>query len=205
MSTQSPYEALPASKRRWLILRAALRALATAAVLVALYHLLPLDRTTGVALAIDLVVGLTVLVVIVAWQVRGIIKADYPRVRTIEAIFVAAPVYLILFASAYFLMASGSSASFGQPLTRTDALYFGTSVFSTVGFGDIAAKSQTARVMVMVQMIADLVFLGLGLKVLVGAAQLGVQRRSTEGGDDQEGSSGSSGAGASASMPGNGA
>jgi hypothetical protein len=28
------------------------------------------------------------------------------------------------------------------PLTRTDALYFSVTVFSTVGFGDITAKSQ---------------------------------------------------------------
>ena len=179
MSVESAYEELPASKRRQLIIRAGLRALATAVVLVALFYVLPLDRTTSLAVAIDLVVGLTALVVIVAWQVRGIMGARYPRAKMIEAVFVAAPLYLVLFASAYFLMASASSGSFGQPLTRTDALYFGTTVFTTVGFGDISAKSQVARVVVTIQMVVDLVFLGVGLKLLVGAAQQSVRRRTT--------------------------
>jgi hypothetical protein len=32
--------------------------------------------------------------------------------------------FLVLFASTYFLMERASAASFTQPLTRTDALYF---------------------------------------------------------------------------------
>jgi hypothetical protein len=34
-------------------------------------------------------------------------------------------------------MERASAASFTEPLTRTDALYFSVTVFSTVGFGDI--------------------------------------------------------------------
>jgi voltage-gated potassium channel len=183
VSTESRYDELSTSKRRLLVLGAALRAVATAIVLVALYYVLPLDRTTGAAVAINLIVGLAALGVVVAWQVRGILRARYPRVKMIEAVFVATPLYLVLFAPAYVLMAIASSANFGHPLTRTDALYFSTTVFSTVGFGDIAAKSQAARLMVTVQMIGDLVFIGLGLKVLLGAAQAGVQRRSAHAGE----------------------
>ena len=51
------------------------------------------------------------------------------------------PLFLLLFASTYFLMERASAASFTQPLTRTDALYFTVTVFSTVGFGDISPKS----------------------------------------------------------------
>ena len=46
------------------------------------------------------------------------------------------------------------AASFTEPLTRADALYFTVTVFSTVGFGDITAKSETARVVLIVQMLA---------------------------------------------------
>jgi hypothetical protein len=46
---------------------------------------------------------------------------------------------------------------FAGPLTRTDALYFTVTVFPTVGFGDITARSETARIVVTGQMIADLV------------------------------------------------
>jgi voltage-gated potassium channel len=58
-------------------------------------------------------------------------------------------------------------------LTRTDSLYFTVTVFATVGFGDIAATSQVARVAVIAQMILDLLLLGLVVKVFVGAVEIG--------------------------------
>jgi voltage-gated potassium channel len=90
---------------------------------------------------------------------------------------------LLLFASTYFVMERASAASFTQPLTRTDALYFTVTVFSTVGFGDITAKSETARAVLIAQMAADLALLGAGIRVLLGAVQRGRERR-PETGDD---------------------
>ena len=55
-------------------------------------------------------------------------------------------------------------------------------VFTTVGFGDITAKSETARVVLIVQMLADLALLGAGARVLLGAVRRGQQRRSDPGG-----------------------
>ena len=93
------------------------------------------------------------------------------------------PFYLLLFASTYFVMERASAANFTQPLTRTDALYFSVSVFSTVGFGDIAPKSEAARVLLIVQMLGDLAFLGAGARVLLGAVRRGQERTSGAGGD----------------------
>jgi hypothetical protein len=67
-------------------------------------------------------------------------------------------------------------------LTRTDALYFTVTVFSTVGFGDIAPKSEVARVVLIVQMLGDLAVLGAGIRILLGAVQRGRQRPGTGGG-----------------------
>ena len=75
-----------------------------------------------------------------------------------------------------------SANNFGGPLTHTDGLYFTVTVFSTVGFGDITAKSQTARLVVTGQMLADLIVLGLAIKVIVGAVHRGRQRRAGPGG-----------------------
>ena len=66
-------------------------------------------------------------------------------------------------------MDSISTGAFSQPLTRTDALYFTVTVFSTVGFGDITAKAESARLVVTGQMIADLIVLGVAIKIIVGA------------------------------------
>jgi voltage-gated potassium channel len=67
--------------------------------------------------------------------------------------------------------------SFSSPLTRTDALYFTVTVFSTVGFGDITAKTEAARLVVTGQMIADLLILGVGIKVILGAITRGERQR----------------------------
>jgi voltage-gated potassium channel len=42
-------------------------------------------------------------------------------------------------------------------------------VFSSVGFGDITAKTQLARLVAIGQTIADLVILGVAIKVVLGA------------------------------------
>ena len=64
-------------------------------------------------------------------------------------------------------------------LTRTDSLYFTVTIFATVGFGDITATSQVARVVVIAQMLLDLLVLGLVVKVFVGAVEIGRGPRST--------------------------
>jgi voltage-gated potassium channel len=59
-------------------------------------------------------------------------------------------------------MATVSASNFGEKLTHTDALYFTVTVFTTVGFGDITAKSEGARLLVTGQMATGLIILGIG-------------------------------------------
>ena len=172
----SPAAALGAAKRRRLTALALLRSLATAVVLVALYYLLPLDRIPSIPLGWLLAIGLVILLAVSSWQVRSIISAKHPAVRAIGALATTVPLFLLLFAATYFLMAKASPASFTDHLTRTDALYFTVTTFSTVGYGDITAVSESARLVVIVQMILDLLALGLGIRVFTGAVQRGRQR-----------------------------
>src|SRR6266480_3626434 len=176
-----PNQELPPTKRRRLIVRAVLRGLLVTTVLVVLYYLLPLDRPLDTGTAIRLLIGLLVFVLVTVWQVRAIAGSRFPGLRAAEALGVIVPLYLLLFASTYYLMERASAANFTQPLTRTDALYFSVTVFTTVGFGDIAAKSETARVVLIVQMLGDLALLGAGARVLLGAVRRGRERRSDTG------------------------
>ena len=113
-----------------------------------------------------------------SWQVRAITRNAHPAVRAIEALATTAPLFLLLFAVSYYLLAQDDPASFSTgTLTRTDALYFTVTVFATVGFGDISPTSQIARRLVTAQMILDLVVLGLGIRIFVGAVQRGRQRQ----------------------------
>ena len=158
-----------------------LRGVLVTTALVVLYYELPLDRPWGSETAIRLLIGLLVFAGVTVWQVRTIGGSRYPGLRAAEALGLIIPLYLLLFASTYFVMERASAANFTQPLTRTDALYFSVTVFSTVGFGDIAAKSETARVVLIVQMLADLALLSTGARVLLGAVRRGQQRRSGTG------------------------
>jgi voltage-gated potassium channel Kch len=65
-----------------------------------------------------------------------------------------------------------------ETLTRTDSLYFTVTIFATVGFGDISPASEAARILVMAQMILDLIVLGLGIRIFVGAIEVGRQKTS---------------------------
>jgi voltage-gated potassium channel len=176
--TGGRYQDLPPAKRRRVIAGAVVRSVLIAAVLVVLYYVLPLDRPWDSDTAVRLVIGLLVVAGVVTWGVKIIAGSRYPGVRAAEALALALPFFLLLFASTYFVMERASAASFTQPLTRTDALYFTVTVFTTVGFGDITAKSETARVVLIVQMLGDLVLLGAGARVLLGAVQHSRERRS---------------------------
>jgi voltage-gated potassium channel len=166
---------LPSARRRRRTLLGVLRSLATTVVLVVLYYVLPLDHVTNVP--VTLAVGLVVLAVATALQLQMIARSAFPAVRAIEALATTVPLFLLLFASVYVVMAEASPENFSaHTLTRTDALYFTVTVFSTVGFGDITAASQSARLVVTVQMLLDLAALGLVVRAFVSAVQLARQQ-----------------------------
>ncbi len=62
-------------------------------------------------------------------------------------------------------------------------MYFSSTVFTTVGFGDITAKTEAARLVVTVQMWLDLVFLGLVVRLVVNAVKFNQQRRAVDTSD----------------------
>lgn len=170
---QPPTERLSARRRSWLITRGLIRAAATTALMVLLYYTLPLDRRTHSYLILALVLGIVLLVVTIGWQVRTIVRAAHPAIRATQALATTVPLFLLVFAWSYLILAVQDSATFSEPLSRTDALYFTVSVFATVGFGDITPQSQTVRLIVTAQMLLDLVVLGVGIKVILGAVQRG--------------------------------
>jgi hypothetical protein len=154
------------------------RSVLTVTALIVLYYLLPLDRKIDAGSGAGLAVGLLVFATVIIIQVQQIARSDYPRLRAVESVATSLLLFLLTFATAYFVLARGQSAAFTEPLTRTDALYFTITVFSTVGFGDITPVTEVARVTVMIQMLGDLITVGLIARVFVGAITAGLQRRS---------------------------
>jgi hypothetical protein len=166
---------------RRLVTGGLLRALATTIVLVVLYYVSPLDHVEFIPLPVSLIILLVVLLGVVAWQVHAIPRAAHPGVRAVEALAATVPLFLLLFAATYFLMSLDDPANFtAEPLTRTDTLYMTITIFSTVGFGDISAASQSARLVVSLQMLLDLLVLGLGIRVFTSAVQRGRERQTPD-------------------------
>jgi voltage-gated potassium channel len=180
--TAAPSGTRRSRQRQWVVVLATLRTVATIAVVVTLYFLLPMDRSMDDAAAAGLALGVLALVAIVALQVWTISRSKHPTARGIEALALTIPLYVLLFATTYYLMARAQPTAFSAPISRTDAMYFSSTVFTTVGFGDITAKSETARVIVTLRMMLDLVALGLAVRLVLNAVKLGQQRHAPDGG-----------------------
>ena len=134
--------------RRRYALTALLRSFLVSIVVVAAYFLLPMTSATRGSAILILVGGLTALVLVLAWHIRLILVGPYPAARAASALVVTVPLFLIVFATIYYLMGVADEEVWSEPLTRMDALYFTVTVFATVGFGDVTAVSQGARALI---------------------------------------------------------
>jgi voltage-gated potassium channel len=204
-----PGDAVPGRRERLLtaprrrVLWALLRASLTSAVLVVLYFKLPLTGAVSASTLALLAAGLAVFAAVITWQVRAILRSRYPALRAIEALAAAVPLFLLVFAAAYVKLADAQPQAFSEPLSRTDALYFTITVFSTVGFGDITPVADAARVTTMVQMLGDLVVVGLVLRLMLNAVKAGRERQAAGPAGLAESSDRDDGGRASATYPAN--
>ena len=164
-------------QRRRLFLLVLVRVLAQATLMVVLYYVVPLDRLGSLPIGVPLASGALILAGTSVWQIRAILGSPRPTIRAIEAFSAWVPLYLIMFASGYYVLARDDLTNFSSHvLTRTDSLYYTVTVFTTVGFGDITATSQTARLVVTLQMILNLIVLGLGVRLITGAVRVSKAR-----------------------------
>ncbi|MEV8535760.1 potassium channel family protein [Streptomyces sp. NPDC051211] len=168
-----------ARQRRRALMGHALRSAASVVLLTAWFYLAPLDRGFGVVTVALLVLGMVLFGWLVVWQTSAITRAQYPRLRALEALATAVPLFLVLFSATYFVLAQEVPESFSEPLSRTDALYFTVTVFATVGLGDVVPTTEAGRALTTVQMVADLIVVGVIAKVLFGAVEIGIRRRET--------------------------
>jgi voltage-gated potassium channel len=153
------------------LLGMAVRIVAYAIALFVLYALAPLGHRKNGFIAVELVLSLVALGIVVAWQVRAIVRSPYPRLQAMQAVAISVPLLIVAFAGTYVELAQASPESFTEPIDRIDGVYFTVTVLATVGFGDIAPVSATARLVVTVQMVADLTLVGFIAKVVLNAVQ----------------------------------
>jgi voltage-gated potassium channel len=170
----------PGNPGRRPLLLGVVRTLFTTTGLLTVYFLLPLDRAFTAGTVVALAAGMLAVGLLVAWQVRLILRAPHPALRAVEGIALSLPLFLLLFATAYVQLSATDPHAFTEPLDRVDGVYFVVTVFATVGFGDISPVSTVARLLTTVHMVGDLVLIGLVLRVFLAAVNR--RRRATEPG-----------------------
>lgn len=184
--SEPPLGLAPSVQRpTWAVaLLAALRIVLTLVVLTAAYFLLPTERADGSPDVWWLIVQLGIFGAVASLQLPAIIRSSHPVARAVEAVALSLPLFLIIFARIYLTTSLADPSAFNESLNRTAALYFSVTVFATVGFGDIVAESEGARLLVTLQMLLNLVVLGAGIRLLASAARRGVARRQSMAADE---------------------
>jgi hypothetical protein len=147
------------------------RSVLGAGALFATFALAPFDPSEHSALGLRLAASVLVPAVVLTLQILSVARSPYPWLRAVEAVAISFPLLIFLFASTYYAMDLANPDSFNEAITRTDAIYLTVTIFATVGFGDIVATSQLARIGVTIQMIADMVLIGFIARVLLGTIQ----------------------------------
>jgi voltage-gated potassium channel len=161
-------------QRRHVVIGTLIEVTLTWALLFGIYYLIPFtDRTSGEAL-VRLMLGIAAFIVVLAWHVRRITRADLPGLRAVQALGVTIPLFLVIFAILYLSLSQASTTRFSEPLNHTGALYLAITVFSTVGFGDITPKGDLARIATSIQMLLDLVVIGAVVRLITTAAKTGL-------------------------------
>lgn len=155
--------------------------------MVLFYYLVPVGYLPSgadlVGVAIGMLAGLAGLVYVSVRQLRVLMRTEpgAPGVR-LDVLALAVVVIVPLFALGYYAISLIDATEFADLSTRTDALYFAVATLATVGFGDVHADGQVARLLVTLQMLVDLVFVALLVSVMgteIGA-RAGRRRLTTE-------------------------
>jgi voltage-gated potassium channel len=139
-----------------------------------IYYTVPLPRDSQPAVLqfVLLGVALALLCLVLVHQVRRQLRAgEAASVRVQSVVGLLLPL-VTLFAIVYFVLAD----QFVGIENRTDALYFSVVTLGTVGYGDVHPVGEAARAVTMVQIVLDLVVVGVLVSVTTARARARVGR-----------------------------
>jgi voltage-gated potassium channel len=165
------YRSLRGSTRRTLAVVAA-----TVAGGLAVYAVAPMQGPRAWLGLLLCAAALATIVPLTVWRARALRNSDRPVLEAIETLVLLFTLLLLGFASGYVVLSQQADQLAGVH-TKIDALYFTLTTLSTVGFGDVHAIGQTARVVVSVQILFNLVFLAVAVRLLAAVARERVTQR----------------------------
>jgi voltage-gated potassium channel len=165
--------------RRWLRMAAVL------VVVLVFYFTVPVSfevRASDVVQLVISILALALLAVAVLSQVRH--QLTDPG-RHVDGLVVALMIAVLGFALGFYVMEQRDPAQIAGLETRLDSLYFTMTTLLTIGYGDIHAVGQTARVLVLMQMVFNVVIVTTAATTLTTRirtrAAVAAETRRTEG------------------------
>jgi hypothetical protein len=172
------FEAAAAEERipRRLLVAAVMRVLGVVACVLVGYFLIPVEGAEVLA-GLLACVGIVVILVVFARQISRVSRSRRPVLAAVEALVLVFGLFLCFFSLLYVSISSGDTGAFTQDVDKVAGIYFATTVLTTVGFGDISPVSDTARVLVTLQMVLGMVLIGTAFKALGFSAKRAVTSR----------------------------
>ena len=148
---------------------------------IATYYAVPVEKEGG-----DLLTG--VLFTLAGASVLGWAIAGQVRRHLVQGEDVGLPALVTLlsgvvavFAMGYYSLALSRPGQMVGLETKTDSLYFTMQMLTTIGLGDVHAAGQVARVLALVQMVFDLVFVAAAGSLLAGSMRERMRKQGDAG------------------------
>jgi len=165
------------------------RSIAGLVAVLVLYFAVPIDGSKSpVRLALD--IGVTIM----AMGVVGLVTVrEFRRMQLGEALkfngaqlLVVLELVLVVFSLTYFSLALHGTNQMAGLHTRIDALYFTATTIATVGYGDIHSIGQLARVINTIQLVFDILFLAVFVRLISTAASQHQAKVAEQRADERE-------------------
>ncbi|MFE0810739.1 potassium channel family protein [Streptomyces sp. NPDC058794] len=153
-----------------------------ATVVVTAYFLLPLDHLGPQRPLVSWLLFALVLAVVAVLLLRQIrhVLVDRPDSRPGMVLSLLIVLSVHVFSATYYALAK-QPGEFTGLHTRVDALYFTVVTLATVGYGDIAPRGQSARIVTVLQIAYSFVFLTAAATALTQRMRDMVVRRTGRG------------------------
>lgn len=135
--------------------------------MVVAYFLVPVERGTDpgalVVRGTITAAGVFAAFQLISRQVRRQLETEGSPLSGLLLAIVAA---VLIFALVDYVVAISSPREFDGLNTRVDALYFALTTLTTVGFGDVHAQGQLARVLLCIQLVFNVAVVAIAASIL---------------------------------------
>jgi voltage-gated potassium channel len=157
------------------------RSALTAALVLGAYYAIPVEPGISGGQLVVRVVFTVLAAALVTWLIAHHVarQFDDPAGDSLTGLLNAIIGGVAVFALADYVTAIADPGQFADLRTKTDALYFALATLTTVGYGDVHAVGQVARVVVSIQLVFNVVVIATGASVL--ARMVGARARQRHG------------------------